>query len=148
MAVLGVPYRIVYKAKNRATGLGSINVMVLKPNLSQLGAIPMVEFAPAWAKGLYYCDLITAVDDPEGKWLYSIFSAQESWIVDCSVEMIRDPSDLMTENLNRLNDLVNSMSAKLAGADPNSVVGHIDNTELIGIVEEEINIIGELPCER
>lgn len=75
MAFLGVPYRVVYAAKNFTAGVTPINARVIKPNNAVVGVFSLLAL-PSFP-GFYYFDLLTVTGDPEGEWICVVESPTE-----------------------------------------------------------------------
>lgn len=125
MSLLGIPYRVVYEAREHATGLSNISCRVIKPNGAIVGDFTLTEFANAAFKGFYYFDLITQDTDPEGEWIAIINSASES---------IRAPWRISFQK-DRTAEIQSDLGEALHGFLGPDVLGEVSGTdEIIGVI--------------
>jgi hypothetical protein len=78
MGFLGKPYRVMYEAKRRLTGLTDITAVVLKPDNTLAGVFPMNAVGFGAFYGVYYFDFITTTSDPEGEYFVMVNSPTEN----------------------------------------------------------------------
>lgn len=65
---LGRPYKIVYAAKNFASGLTNVVARVEKPNGTYIGLFPLIEDVDSFYAGTYYFNLVLSNSDLEGEY--------------------------------------------------------------------------------
>lgn len=78
MAILGVPYKITYWAKNHKSGLSTITANVLRPNNTIVGPLILTEIADASFAGAYTATYNASVNDPEGNYIIVVNSPEEN----------------------------------------------------------------------
>ena len=77
MALLGVPFKISYWAKNAKTGLSSISAKVLRPDGVIIGPLLLTEVADTFFQGNYTATYSPSTTDPEGNYIISLSSPNE-----------------------------------------------------------------------
>ena len=85
---LGKPHRIVFSAKNFVSGLTDINIKVLKPNGSLHVNSTMAEFTESGFEGVYYYNILTTTNDPEGEYAVVINSVSQSYASNTKVTLV------------------------------------------------------------
>lgn len=78
MALLGVPYRLAYEAKNFTSGLSNIIAVVLRPDGSFGSAMSMAELTAPGFAGIYAAQYASSTSDPEGEYLAVVISPTDN----------------------------------------------------------------------
>jgi hypothetical protein len=68
IAKLGTIHKLVYASKNFKSGLTNISIKVLKPDGSVHASGTMTEFSEAGFEGVYYFNVSTLINDPQGEY--------------------------------------------------------------------------------
>lgn len=89
MAILGLPYRIIYEAKDLRSGLVDVFARIRKPNGVWIGPFPLTEESDPSMAGIYTYNLSTALADPEGEWYGHIDSPTENHRVGIRISFSR-----------------------------------------------------------
>jgi hypothetical protein len=79
MALLGVPFKLVYWAKNAKTGLTSISAKIMRSDGLVIGPLIMTEVvSDSSFSGSYSATYSPGVNDPEGNYTFVISSPNEN----------------------------------------------------------------------
>jgi len=145
---LGKTARISYEAKNQKTGLLDITVKIRKPNDTILGPFQMTEYE----LGFYKYDFATALNDLEGDYLCLIQSPTQN--IKAQVKL----SLFLAETGSGGTSPALSESYLIAYVTPDDLRAEIgssvdltalvDDTELMGIVQNESHLIGFLSASN
>lgn len=87
--LIGRPLTVTYMAKNYQTGLTNIRAYVMKPDLTVVGAFPLMEYIHPLFSGVYSFEYVTNMTDSEGKYLITIVSPTEGHRVNISANFKR-----------------------------------------------------------
>lgn len=78
MAILGVPFKISYWAKDAQSGLSSITAKIMRPDGIIIGPLILTELADAFFAGSYSATYTPGENDPEGNYIIAISSPNEN----------------------------------------------------------------------
>lgn len=91
MSSLGVPYRLVYESKGRATGLTMVQVAILRPGGIVDGPFHMNGLTGPFS-GLYYFDYPSTTGYDEGQYLFSVSSPEDGCFPVKRFELFQPPA--------------------------------------------------------
>lgn len=155
MAFLGVPYRILYEAKNLETGLGAIQVRIVRPNSVVDGPFVMSELAAPFS-GRYIFDYANSPTYPQGSYFAFISSPGDAVFTTSRFELytpwvqVSDLPDLSTlhadlASIAALNSLIPGLISAVV---PAYIEGEIMSQEIEAFVDDKIEIVGEVEYEE
>jgi len=149
MALLGLPYKIIYHAKDLTTGLSNIEATVRKPDGSSLGPLTLAEETVPGMTGIYSVSFSTALSDPEGEWYGIIDSQDESHRAPFRISFTKPTAGTVQDGeCEKIIGIVGSTKIKgvIAGSE---LVGKIkDETSIKGYVKDQPLVVGRITTEK
>jgi hypothetical protein len=141
MAILGVPYKVIYEALNLTSGLTDITVEILSPSGVSYGPFALTE--EAGASGLYSYDFATSSNGVEGEWVSYIHSPSEGIRTAARISLHKatgagGPSGIVSEIRGHVikNEMLTGVISQ------NKISAKIIDNKLKGIVGGDAKVVG------
>lgn len=138
MAILGVPFKVAYWAKNAKSGLSSITAKVMRPDGTIIGPLILTELADPSFAGSYSATYNTTVNDPEGNYIFVVSSPQESSHKAFKTEYFETRSDIDISGLdiaiNRRQAIEATTESKL------QVDAQAESKDMVAVFDESSDI--------
>ena len=138
MAILGIPFKITYWAKNAQSGLTSITAKVMRPDGAIIGPLILTEVADAFFAGSYTATYTPGVSDPEGNYIIALSSPGESSHKAFKTEYFEAKADIDISGLdiaiNRRQAIEATTESKL------QVIAEAESKDMIAVFEESSSV--------
>lgn len=149
MAKLGFANKILYTSKDLIAGLANISAKIIKPNGSVIGPFVLTEMTEPGFEGNYFFTFSTSLSDPEGDYIGSIISPDESHKTNFKVSIYADSSGgggtiAVSSDEQPLVGIVEDITVIGILEDAELMSGDLSDSDISGEIEDNKTISGEL----
>lgn len=144
MAKLGVPYRLMYEAKNLTSGLQDVTAEVHSPNGAALGTLSLTE--ETGAPGIYTADFVTPSNGDEGEYLVIYSSPSENIKAFSRISYVRPTGAVIqgNENFSQITGVVRAQKIIKGVIKQSKILGAVQNNSVVASIKEQKEIKGNI----